>query len=123
MLWQNLIGNAVKFRREGVAPRVLVECELGTAERDGSWLLTVSDNGMGIPAEFTDKVFVIFQRLHGRDAYTGTGIGLALCKKIVEHHGGSIWIDTGYTDGTRFRFTVPIVVDENSAASLEGLSA
>ena len=70
-------------------------------------MLTVTDNGIGIPEEFADKVFVIFQRLHGRDVYTGTGIGLALCKKIIEHHGGSIWIDNSYTDGTRFRFTLP----------------
>jgi light-regulated signal transduction histidine kinase (bacteriophytochrome) len=65
------------------------------------------DNGIGIPEEFADKVFVIFQRLHVRDAYSGTGIGLALCKKIIEHHGGTIWLDTSYTDGTRIRFTLP----------------
>ncbi|MCV7256731.1 histidine kinase, partial [Mycobacterium hackensackense] len=65
-------------------------------------------NGIGIGVEFVDKVFVIFQRLHGRDAYSGTGIGLALCKKIVEHHGGLIWIDTSYTGGSRFVFTLPI---------------
>lgn len=120
MLWQNLIGNAVKFRREGVAPCILIDCEKGSNGRDESWLFTVSDNGIGIPEEFTDKVFVIFQRLHGRDVYSGTGIGLALCKKIVEHHGGSIWIDNDYTEGTRFRFTIPITADEPVAASLEG---
>ena len=116
MLWQNLIGNAVKFRREGVAPKIVIDCEA----RDDEWLLSVSDNGIGIAAEFVDKVFVIFQRLHGRDAYAGTGIGLALCKKIVEHHGGTIWIDTSYTDGTRFRFTMPAIpetVDDTAAAA------
>jgi signal transduction histidine kinase len=123
MLWQNLIGNAVKFRREGVPPKIVVECEEGTDDRAGSWLFTLSDNGIGIPEEFVDKVFVIFQRLHGRDVYTGTGIGLALCKKIVEHHGGSIWIDTTYTEGTRFRFTLPIAVDDDSAANPEGAPA
>ena len=60
------------------------------------------------PEEFAEKVFVIFQRLHPRDAYAGTGIGLALCKKIVEYHGGTIWIDTSYTDGTRFEFIFPV---------------
>lgn len=108
MVWQNLIGNAVKFHREGTAPRIVIECEEGTGEDAEKYLFTVTDNGIGIAAEFVDKVFVIFQRLHGRDAYTGTGIGLALCKKIVEHHGGTIWIDTSYTDGTRFTFTLPI---------------
>ena len=108
MVWQNLIGNAVKFHRDGVAPRIVVECTEGTGEHTAKHLFTVTDNGIGIAEEFVDKVFVIFQRLHGRDAYTGTGIGLALCKKIVEHHGGTIWIDTSYTDGTRFHFTLPV---------------
>jgi signal transduction histidine kinase len=119
MVWQNLIGNAVKFRRDGVTPRIVIECAPQSNGTE-SWLFTVSDNGIGIPEEFTDKVFVIFQRLHGRDVYTGTGIGLALCKKIIEHHGGSIWIDNSYTDGTRFCFTIPIAVDEPVAAELEG---
>ena len=70
-------------------------------------MFTLSDNGIGIAPEFVDKVFVIFQRLHGRDVYSGTGIGLALCKKIVEYHGGTISIDTSYTEGTRFDFTLP----------------
>lgn len=107
MLWQNLIGNAVKFRREGLAPRIVVDCTTGTGEDAENWVFTVTDNGIGIAEEFVDKVFVIFQRLHGRDAYSGTGIGLALCKKIVEHHGGWIRIDTSYQDGTRFVFTLP----------------
>jgi signal transduction histidine kinase len=105
MLWQNLIGNSVKFRRPDRAPVVRVDC---AQEPDSSlWQLTVTDNGIGIGAEFTEKVFIIFQRLHTREAYEGTGIGLALCKKIVEFHGGEIWIDTDYTDGTRIRFTLP----------------
>ncbi len=120
MLWQNLIGNAVKFRRDGLSPRIVIECSESPNGHDISWLFTVSDNGIGIPEEFTDKVFVIFQRLHGRDVYTGTGIGLALCKKIIEHHGGSVWIDTSYTGGTRFCFTIPTAVDEPVTAELEG---
>ena len=107
MLWQNLVGNAMKFRREGVAPRIVIEC---APHDDDQWLITMSDNGIGIAPEFVDKVFVIFQRLHGRDSYGGTGIGLALCKKIVEHLGGAIWIDTSYTEGTRFHFTLPQLV-------------
>ncbi|MET0453152.1 MAG: ATP-binding protein, partial [Mycobacterium sp.] len=121
MLWQNLVGNAMKFRKDGVAPRILIECE--PRPDDEQWLITMSDNGIGIAPEFVEKVFVIFQRLHGRDSYGGTGIGLALCKKIVEHHGGTIWIDTDYTDGTRFRFTLPMSAapaQEEPAALSEG---
>jgi signal transduction histidine kinase len=117
MLWQNMIGNAVKFRRDGVEPRIVLKCEPGTGEHDGQWLFSLADNGIGIDEEFVDKVFVIFQRLHGRDVYGGTGIGLALCKKIVEYHGGTIWIDTSYTAGTRFHFTLPA---KQPAAVLEG---
>jgi signal transduction histidine kinase len=126
MVWQNLLGNAVKFRRDGVAPRIVIECESGEDGDDDGWNFSVSDNGIGIPEEFADKVFVIFQRLHGRDSYGGTGIGLALCKKIIEHHGGSIWIDTSYTEGTRFRFTLPTEstaeADLSPAALAEGTS-
>ena len=106
MLWQNLIGNAMKFRHQDVGPRIVVECAPHTGVDE--WLFTVSDNGIGIAPEFVDKVFVIFQRLHGRDSYGGTGIGLSLCKKIIEQQGGAIWIDTAYTGGTRFHFTLPV---------------
>jgi signal transduction histidine kinase len=120
MLWQNLIGNAVKFRKPDSTPRIVIECQRGTEDSDGQWLLTVSDNGIGIAEEFSEKVFVIFQRLHGRDSYSGTGIGLALCKKIVEYHGGTIWIDNAYTEGTRFRMTLPVAVHEQPEVVLEG---
>lgn len=123
MLFQNLIGNAVKFRKPGVVPRIVISCAAGQGAQDGSWVFTVSDNGIGIPDEFAEKVFVIFQRLHGRDSYTGTGIGLALSKKIVEHLGGTIWIDTAYTDGTRFHLTIPCAVDEPVEADMEGSTA
>jgi signal transduction histidine kinase len=107
VLWQNLIGNAVKFRRDDVAPRISIGCEHSGFD-EPEWTFRVEDNGIGIADEFVDKVFVIFQRLHGREAYAGTGIGLALCKKIVEYHGGGIWIDTAYHDGTRVCFTLPV---------------
>ncbi|MEU3979211.1 CHASE3 domain-containing protein [Streptomyces sp. NPDC026672] len=113
MLWQNLLGNALKFRRPDRVPQVTVECG-PDPETPGSWRLCVTDNGIGIAEEFTEKVFVIFQRLHSRDTYGGTGIGLALCKKIVEHHGGRIWIDTAHTDGTRLCFTLPSLVEAGS---------
>lgn len=105
MLWQNLVGNAVKFRHPERPPVVRVECEPG--EEDEEWRFCVTDNGIGVEAEFADKIFIIFQRLHSRDAYSGTGIGLAMCKKIVENHGGRIWLDTGHSgEGTRICFTL-----------------
>jgi light-regulated signal transduction histidine kinase (bacteriophytochrome) len=83
-----------------------------SAERDGKeWQIRVQDNGIGIEAEFADKVFVIFQRLHARDAYEGTGIGLAIVKKIVEYHGGRIWIDPDLAEGTAIIFTLPVTVE------------
>ena len=103
-LFINLIGNGMKFHREGVPPVVTV----GASETAGEWEITVADNGIGIDQEYADKVFVIFQRLHARDAYAGTGIGLALAKKIVEFHGGRIGIDPPRTDpGTTVRLVVP----------------
>ncbi|WP_067686178.1 sensor histidine kinase [Nocardia jejuensis] len=105
MLWQNLLGNAVKFHRPDLAPVVVITCERADGDLPG-WQISVSDNGIGIAPEFSEKVFVIFQRLHGREEYSGTGIGLALCKKIVEYHGGKIWIDPEYHDGTRISFTL-----------------
>ncbi|WP_067683483.1 sensor histidine kinase [Nocardia miyunensis] len=121
MLWQNLLGNAIKFRRPAGEPVVRVTC--APDEIPGGWRFSVSDNGIGIAPEFAEKVFVIFQRLHSREEYGGTGIGLAICKKIVEYHGGRIWIDTDYTEGTRFWFTlrgagaVPIEIPEPEGAN------
>ncbi|MEU0955136.1 ATP-binding protein [Streptomyces niveus] len=105
MLWQNLLGNAVKFRHPDRAPHITVAVD--RAEGADSWTFSVTDNGIGIPEEFAEKVFIIFQRLHARDAYAGTGIGLSLCKKVVEHSGGHIWIDTAHTGGARIAFTLP----------------
>jgi signal transduction histidine kinase len=99
----NLLGNGLKFHREGVPPVVRID-----ARRDGDeWEITVADNGIGIEPEYGEKVFVIFQRLHGRDVYPGTGIGLALAKKIVEFHGGRIGLSSGSGPGAVVRFTLP----------------
>ncbi|MFJ4922771.1 ATP-binding protein [Streptomyces sp. NPDC088725] len=103
MLLQNLLGNAVKFRAPERAPSI----HLGARHVDGAWEFSVSDNGIGIDEEYIERVFVIFQRLHTREQYTGNGIGLALCKKIVEYHGGAIAIDPGHRPGTRVTFTLP----------------
>ncbi|MBE1531942.1 sensor histidine kinase [Actinomadura algeriensis] len=106
-LFQNLVGNAIKFRREGVAPHVSIAAE----HRDGEWEFRCGDNGIGIEPRYADRIFLIFQRLHQRDEYSGTGIGLALCKKIIEYHGGRIWLDTDERaddgPGTTFRWTLP----------------
>ncbi|WP_433505352.1 sensor histidine kinase [Pseudonocardia halophobica] len=105
-LLMNLIGNGLKFHRADVPPVV----RIGAVRRGDEWEISVSDNGIGIEPEFDDKIFVIFQRLHGRDVYAGTGIGLALAKKIVEFHGGRIWVDHGEPDepGTTIRLTLPV---------------
>jgi light-regulated signal transduction histidine kinase (bacteriophytochrome) len=81
---------------------------LSAQRRDDEWEIECRDNGIGIEAEFADKVFVIFQRLHVKGAYPGTGIGLAIAKKIVEYHGGRIWLDTSAEEGTTIRFTLPV---------------
>ena len=123
MMWQNLVSNAVKFRRDDLAPRIAITCEPGSEEHQGQWLITFSDNGIGIADEFVEKVFVIFQRLHSKDAYAGTGIGLALVKKIIEHHGGSISIDTHYEGGTRFHITLPDATAPQHQPQLEGTAS
>ena len=106
-LFQNLIGNAVKFRG-AESPVVRLQ-----ARRDGSqWLFSCVDNGIGVDPEYADRIFVIFQRLHTKEAYPGTGIGLAMCRKIVEYHGGRMWLDVDSHPGATFRFPLPTLQEE-----------
>ncbi|MFB8029572.1 MULTISPECIES: ATP-binding protein [unclassified Streptomyces] len=125
VLLQNLISNALKFRAPGVVPRIHISAREaadvpGGPEDTGSrWELAVSDNGIGVGPEYADRIFVIFQRLHTRETYPGNGIGLALCKKIVEYHGGTITLDTDHTPGTRFVFTLPAAHEDASVAGDE----
>jgi len=112
-LFQNLIGNAIKFRGKE-PPVVSVQAEK-TAQR---WQFTVSDNGIGIAPEFAENIFVVFQRLHARTEYPGNGIGLAICKKIVERNGGKIWVESQPGSGSSFKFTLPCHgPDETEGAS------
>ncbi len=102
LVFQNLIGNALKFRGER-RPVVSIRAR----RREQEWLVSVSDNGIGIDPQYAERIFVIFQRLHTKESYEGTGIGLAMCRKIIEYHGGRIWLDQGSDQGATFNFTLP----------------
>jgi PAS domain S-box-containing protein len=102
-MFQNLIGNAIKFHKPGVAPNIHISAK----QDENSWIFSVSDNGIGIDPQYADRIFKIFQRLHTRDEYPGTGIGLAICKRIAEQHGGTIWIESVPGSGSTLYFTIP----------------
>ncbi|MCZ2261947.1 HAMP domain-containing protein [Isoptericola sp. QY 916] len=106
MLLANVVGNAVKFRDPGRPPRVHVSARRVEGPEPG-WELSCTDNGIGIDPQYAERVFVIFQRLHPKDVYSGTGIGLALVKRVVEHHGGRVWLEPAPGGGTSVRWTLP----------------
>lgn len=110
-LMQNLVGNAIKFHREGVTPTISV-----SATTEGAMShIVVEDNGIGIEPQYLDRVFLIFQRLHERNKYPGTGIGLAIAKKVIEYHGGRIWIESTPGQGSRFHFTLPAAIQNGAS--------
>jgi signal transduction histidine kinase len=101
-LLQNLLTNAIKF----TAPEVKPVVRVGAHRESDGWCLTVTDNGIGIDPRYAERIFKMFQRLHSREAYPGTGIGLAICKKIAERHGGTIWVDPDPEGGSIFHVTI-----------------
>lgn len=103
-LFQNLISNAIKFQSDEI-PNINISAE----QKNNIWEFSVKDNGIGIEPEFFDRIFKIFQRLHTREEYPGSGIGLAICKRIVQMHGGKIWVDSEIGKGSTFYFTIPII--------------
>lgn len=116
LLFQNLISNSIKFRKAGMAPRVFIDVQ----PQKGYWKFSVKDNGIGIDPSHQDRIFIIFQRLHNRSDYEGSGIGLAHCKKIVELHGGEIWVDSVPGEGSTFYFTIAEHPGHTEEAQLNG---
>jgi signal transduction histidine kinase len=118
LVFQNLLSNAIKFRQAAQKPQVHID-----VRRDaGEWHVSVRDNGIGFDEKYADRIFGAFQRLHGKSEYPGTGIGLAICKRIIEGHGGRIWAEAHPGAGATFHFTLP-ALDDSSPAEDAALSA
>ncbi len=108
-LFQNLIGNGIKYQRPNIQPKIVISVQ----EKPEEWLFRVEDNGIGIKPENFDRIFQVFQRLHTYQDYPGSGVGLAICKKIVERHQGKIWLESEWGIGTTFYFTLPKLDEGN----------
>ena len=106
-LFQNLIGNALKFKKDDVAPVVTISCASEVDGKPGQCRLTVSDNGIGFDMKYKERIFGVFQRLHGRGAYEGSGVGLAICSRIVTRHRGTLDVDSAVGEGTTFTIDLP----------------
>ena len=108
-VFENLISNAIKFRKDDCLPKIHVSC----SRSEDSWQISVADNGTGIRPRYQERIFGMFKRAHKRSKYPGTGIGLALCQKIVERHGGRIWVESEFNQGSTFHFTIPTIKEKN----------
>jgi light-regulated signal transduction histidine kinase (bacteriophytochrome) len=113
-LIQNLIENALKYRKMDIKPEIDISCE----RQDHMWLVKIADNGLGIDPKYHTRIFELFQQLHAEGEYSGVGLGLAVCKKIVERHGGRIWVESTPGNGSTFLFTLPDVPGQLDNTSL-----